>query len=142
MHWTDSPAKPYLGSHNKGQAMSQPAAARAFRALHESPKGFIMPNAWDAGSAILLAHEGFPAIGTTSAGIAFALGKQDYRVDDPRSGVTANNVRPHGRDRGVRRAGERRFEAGFGDAPETVAQTIAMAVEAVRRRQHRRQDPA
>lgn len=112
--------------------MSQPAAARAFRALHESPKGFIMPNAWDAGSAILLAHEGFPAIGTTSAGIAFALGKQDYRVDDPRSGVTretmfarmaeivaASNVPVNGD-----------LEAGFGDAPETVAETIAMAVEA------------
>jgi 2-methylisocitrate lyase-like PEP mutase family enzyme len=48
-----------------------------FRKMHE--KGtFMMPNAWDAGSAKTLAKEGFPAIATTSAGIAFSLGKPDY----------------------------------------------------------------
>lgn len=48
-----------------------------FRKLHETGT-FMMPNAWDAGSAKILAKEGFPAIATTSAGIAFALGKPDY----------------------------------------------------------------
>ena len=37
-----------------------------------------MPNAWDAGSALVLAAVGFPAIATTSGGIAFSLGKPDY----------------------------------------------------------------
>jgi 2-methylisocitrate lyase-like PEP mutase family enzyme len=112
--------------------MSQPAAASTFRALHDSPKGFIMPNAWDAGSAILLAHEGFPAIGTTSAGIAFALGKQDYRVDDPRSGVTRETMFARMAEivaaTDVPVNGD--LEAGFGDTPEAVAETIAMAIEA------------
>lgn len=51
--------------------------AEQFRALHETGT-FLMPNAWNAGSARLLAAEGFPAIATTSAGIAFALGRADY----------------------------------------------------------------
>ena len=55
-------------------------AARVFKALHAAKGGFIMPNAWDAGSAVVLAAAGFPAIATTSAGIAFALAKQDYAV--------------------------------------------------------------
>ena len=48
-----------------------------FRALHAPGPGFIMPNAWDVGSAIVLAEAGFTAIATTSAGIAFSLGKPD-----------------------------------------------------------------
>ena len=50
---------------------SQKPKAEIFKALHHSPTGFLMPNAWDPGSAIVLAQEGFPALGTTSAGIAF-----------------------------------------------------------------------
>ncbi|MDZ4869276.1 MAG: isocitrate lyase/phosphoenolpyruvate mutase family protein [Alphaproteobacteria bacterium] len=107
-------------------------AARAFRALHESPKGFIMPNAWDAGSAILLAAEGFAAIGTTSAGIAFSLGKQDYRVDHPHSSVSRAEMFARMAEivaaAGIPVNGD--LEAGFGDAPQAVAETIAMAVEA------------
>ena len=49
---------------------------RRFLRLHESGT-FLMPNAWDAGSALLLQTAGFEAIGTTSAGIAYALGKAD-----------------------------------------------------------------
>ncbi len=48
-----------------------------FRKLHQTGT-FMMPNAWDAGSTKILAKEGFAAIATTSAGIAFALGKPDY----------------------------------------------------------------
>ncbi len=51
--------------------------AERFRKLHEAGT-FMMPNAWDAGSAKILAKEGFPAIATTSVGVAFALGKPDY----------------------------------------------------------------
>ncbi len=51
-------------------------SAEAFLALHAGP-GFVLPNAWDAGSARILEEVGFPAIATTSAGIAWSLGVPD-----------------------------------------------------------------
>lgn len=108
---------------------SQIEAARRFKALHA--QGFIMPNAWDAGSAIVLASEGFDAIATTSAGIAFALGKQDYQVSDPRLSVSRAEM--FARMRQIVEAvdvpvnGD--LEAGYGDAPEAVGDTIAQAIE-------------
>ena len=51
--------------------------AAAFLALHQPGAGFVLPNAWDAGSARMLEQVGFPAIATTSAGIAFSLGRAD-----------------------------------------------------------------
>jgi len=48
-----------------------------FQRLHEAPGTFIMANPPDAGSAVLLANMGFPALGTTSAGIAFQMGRAD-----------------------------------------------------------------
>ena len=55
--------------------MSGPSAgkAAALLALHSGP-GFVLPNAWDAGSARILEQIGFPAIATTSAGIAWSCG--------------------------------------------------------------------
>ncbi|TXH70109.1 MAG: hypothetical protein E6Q83_07230 [Thiothrix sp.] len=51
--------------------------AEALYNLHQQEQIFVMPNAWDAGSAKLLAAAGFVAIATTSAGIAFSLGRPD-----------------------------------------------------------------
>ena len=51
-----------------------------FRALHAQDGLFVMPNPWDAGSARLLASSGFEALATTSAGLAWSLGKLDQRV--------------------------------------------------------------
>ena len=51
--------------------------AAAFLALHHADGGFVIPNAWDAGSARVLEQVGFPAIATTSAGIAWSLGVPD-----------------------------------------------------------------
>lgn len=51
--------------------------AQRFRELHTGPDTFVMPNPWDAGSARLLEAAGFPALATTSAGIAFSLGYRD-----------------------------------------------------------------
>ncbi len=51
-----------------------------FRALHAGPGLFVMPNAWDVGSALLLASLGFEALATTSAGFAWTLGKLDQQV--------------------------------------------------------------
>jgi 2-methylisocitrate lyase-like PEP mutase family enzyme len=56
------------------------AATDRFRALHEHGL-FVMPNPWDAGSARLLAHYGFEALATTSAGFALTLGRLDMRVE-------------------------------------------------------------
>lgn len=52
--------------------------ANSFRQMHQSEKTFIMANAWNAGSAVLLEQSGFVAIGTTSAGIAFSHALPDY----------------------------------------------------------------
>jgi 2-methylisocitrate lyase-like PEP mutase family enzyme len=51
-----------------------------FRELHGRDRLFMMPNPWDIGSAKLLAHLGFEALATTSAGLAWSLGKLDQRV--------------------------------------------------------------
>ena len=56
-----------------------PQAERAerFRALHARPGAFVIPNPWDAGTARILASLGFEALTTTSAGLAFTLGRRD-----------------------------------------------------------------
>lgn len=110
----------------------QTEVAQTFRKLHASPPGFIMPNAWDAGSAMVLAAEGFKAIGTTSAGIAFSLGKQDYNVTNPALAVTRWEMfaRMGEIARAVSIPVNGDLEAGFGDDPETVAETIIMAIDA------------
>lgn len=104
---------------------------RAFKALHAG-HGFIMPNAWDAGSAIVLAEQGFEAIATTSAGIAFALGKADYSVGDRRFAVSREEMIVRATDiaAAVHIPVSADLEAGYGDAPEAVAETIRIAVAA------------
>jgi 2-methylisocitrate lyase-like PEP mutase family enzyme len=110
------------------------SAARglAFLNLHKADRGFVMPNAWDAGSAVILASEGFEAIGTTSAGIAFSQGKPDYNVSDARMAVTRTEMLGS-----IRRiAGavavplNADLEAGYGDTPEQVAETVRLAIAA------------
>jgi 2-methylisocitrate lyase-like PEP mutase family enzyme len=99
--------------------------ARAFRALHERPGAFIIPNPFDAGTARLLAHLGFEALATTSAGYAFSAGKPDH-------GVTREAMLSHvaaivaAVDLPV--SGD--LENGYGDWPEEAAQTIVMAAAA------------
>jgi 2-methylisocitrate lyase-like PEP mutase family enzyme len=66
---------------------TQSEKAAAFRALHERPGAFIIPNPWDAGTAKLLASLGFEALATTSLGLANSLG----RVDGTNT-VTRNEV--------------------------------------------------
>src|SRR6476469_7723103 len=57
-----------------------PDHAAQLRALHRTPPILVLPNAWDAASARLIESEGFPAIATTSAGVAAALGYPDGGV--------------------------------------------------------------
>ena len=61
----------------------QKQKADDFLALHHAPTTLILPNAWDVASEMIFALEGFQAIGTTSAGIAAALGYADGQENDP-----------------------------------------------------------
>ena len=98
--------------------------ARAFAVLHQGPATFLMPNAWDAGSARLLSAAGFSALGTTSAGIAYALGRPDG------AGLVSRSEMMDA----VQRIAEAvsipvsaDLEAGFGARPEDVAETVRLA---------------
>src|SRR5258708_4532396 len=64
-------------------------AAEQLRALHRTPPIFVIPNAWDAASACLFEAEGFPAIATTSAGVAASLGYPDGGVVPSREMIEA-----------------------------------------------------
>jgi 2-methylisocitrate lyase-like PEP mutase family enzyme len=100
----------------------QAEKAAAFRALHERDGAFIIPNPWDAGTARLLAHLGFEALATTSAGYAFSIGQRDNSVGRDKmmehvSDIVSATDLPVSAD----------LENGFGDDPETVAETFRLA---------------
>jgi 2-methylisocitrate lyase-like PEP mutase family enzyme len=105
--------------------LTQLEKGRAFRALHERAGAFIIPNPFDAGTARLLAHLGFEALATTSAGYAFSAGKPDH-------GVTRDEMLEHvasiASDTDLPVSGD--LENGYGDAPEDAAQTILLAATA------------
>jgi len=69
---------------------TQAEKAAAFRALHERPGAFILPNPWDAGTAKLLASLGFEALATTSLGLANSLGRVDGTNTVSRAEVLEN----------------------------------------------------
>lgn len=106
---------------------SQLDKAVQFRALHQIEKAFVMPNAWDAGSAKMLAAAGFHAIATTSAGIAFALGRPDSEGAVSREEMLATIQQIA---QAVDLPVSADLEAGFGTEPETVADTIQLAIKA------------
>lgn len=64
-----------------GPTMTYAQRAEQFRALHRTGEPLLLPNAWDHASAAALVHGGFPAIGTTSLGVAAAAGKADATGD-------------------------------------------------------------
>jgi 2-methylisocitrate lyase-like PEP mutase family enzyme len=104
---------------------SQNEKAARFRALHDGPGVFVIPNPWDVGSAMILAGLGFQALATSSAASACALGRRD-------GGLIRDEALEHARviagstDLPV----SADLERGFGDAPEVVAETIRLAAEA------------
>jgi 2-methylisocitrate lyase-like PEP mutase family enzyme len=108
------------------------AGMTTFRELHAGPTGFVMPNAWDAGSAVILADAGFAAIATTSAGIAFSLGKGDHTLPDGAPSVSREQMFERIQQlvdvSAVPVNGD--LEDGYGESPEEVAATIQLAVEA------------
>ena len=96
--------------------------ATRFRALHEGPGVFVIPNPWDAGSARILAGLEFQALATSSGASAGILGRRDGKVTrdealaHARAIVEATDL-PVSAD----------LENGFGDAPATAAETIRLA---------------
>jgi 2-methylisocitrate lyase-like PEP mutase family enzyme len=104
---------------------TQNEKAARFRALHEGPGVFLIPNPWDAGSARILAGLGFQALATSSGASASVLGRRDggltreEALGHARSIVDATDL-PVSAD----------LESGFGDEPEVVAETVRLAAEA------------
>jgi 2-methylisocitrate lyase-like PEP mutase family enzyme len=101
---------------------TQAEKAVAFQSLHEREGAFIIPNPYDIGTARLLAHLGFEALATTSAGCAFALGQRDYtltleQVLAHAVEIVAATDLPVSAD----------LEGGFGDDPKTVSETFRLA---------------
>ncbi len=102
----------------------QTEKCRLFKALHERPGVFVIPNPWDAGTARILTALGFEALATTSAGFAFSIGRRDSAagltrdevLENARAIVDATHL-PVSAD----------LEDGFGSAPETCAETIKLA---------------
>jgi len=94
---------------------------RVFRKLHESGC-FVIPNPWDAGSARLLAQLGFPALATTSSGLAWTLGKADNHI-------TLQDALGHLRSvtQAVEIPVNADFEGGFAIEPAAVAANVAAA---------------
>lgn len=104
---------------------SQAERAAAFVALHEAPRGFVIPNPWDAGSARLLQALGFVALASTSAGYAFSRARPDYgiRREDLMAHlaeIAAATPLPVSAD----------LENGFGDEPAECARTMTLAAAA------------
>nr|HEV7952404.1 isocitrate lyase/phosphoenolpyruvate mutase family protein [Candidatus Acidoferrales bacterium] len=105
--------------------ITQAEKGRTFRALHERDRAFIIPNPWDIGSARLLAHAGFEALATTSAGYAFSVGKTDNTIRRDEmiahvASIAAATDLPVNAD----------LENGYGDSPKEAAETIRLAGEA------------
>lgn len=102
--------------------LTQLEKGRTFRALHARASAFVIPNPWDLGTARLLEHLGFEALATTSAGYAFSAGHRDNRIQREEmmahvSSIAAATDLPVSAD----------LENGFGDSPESVAETICLA---------------
>src|SRR4051794_3563008 len=95
-----------------------------FKALHERPGAFVIPNPWNAGTARMLDAIGYEALATTSAGFAFSIGRldsaaaltRDRILENAKEIVDATNL-PVSAD----------LQNGFGASPETCAETIHLA---------------
>jgi len=106
---------------------TQAEKAKAFQALHARAGAFVIPNPWDAGTARILTRLGFSALTTTSAGLAFVLGRRDGDGSVTRDDTLANAKAivdathlPVAAD----------LENGYGHAPEDAAETIRLAADA------------
>src|SRR5579871_3170547 len=106
--------------------LNQSEKANAYRKLHERTGVFLLPNPWDIGTARILAHLGFEALATTSAGHAFSIGQRDNAVSRNQvlehiAAISSATDLPVNAD----------LENGFGDAPEVAAFTGRSVAEEI-----------
>ena len=107
-------------------ATTQAQQAERFRALHTGPGLLVLPNAWDAISARLIEEAGFPAIATSSAGVAWALGYADgERISRGEMLAVVRRI-----VLGVRIPVTADVEAGYGATPEAAAETARGVIAA------------
>jgi 2-methylisocitrate lyase-like PEP mutase family enzyme len=106
---------------------SQITRAETFKKLHERTGIFVIPNPWDAGSAKMLAQLGFEALATTSAGLAFSLGRPDGE-----GGITREEALNNAQDiiNATPLPVSADLENGYGDDPEACAETVLLAAKA------------
>jgi len=99
---------------------------RAFRALHERPGAFVVPNPWNAGTARILTALGFEALATTSAGYAFSMGLRDGAA-----GLTRDDILENAKSivEATHLPVSADLEDGYGRSPETCAATIRLAAD-------------
>src|SRR3989442_15779975 len=100
-------------------APTQSQKAQHFRALHAGPRMLVLPNAWDVISARLIEEAGFPAIATSSAGVAWALGWPDgERISRGEMLAVVRRIAVS-----VRIPVTADVEAGYGRTPDAAAET-------------------
>jgi 2-methylisocitrate lyase-like PEP mutase family enzyme len=105
---------------------AQARKAETLRKLHGGPRILVLPNAWDVASACVIEELGYPAIATTSAGVAFALGYPDgQRISrDEMLGVVARIARA------VHVPVTADMESGYGITPADMTETARAIVNA------------
>src|SRR3989441_8864741 len=107
-------------------APTQSQKAQHFRALHAGPRMLVLPNAWDVISALLIEEAGFPAIATSSAGVAWALGWPDgERISRGEMLAVVRRIAVS-----VRIPVTADVEAGYGPTPQAAAQTARGVIAA------------
>ena len=104
--------------------VSQLKKCEAFSLLHQQDQAFIIPNPWDLGSAKLLQGLGYKALATTSAGLAFTLGRLDGNVTLEETLAHCSELAEH-----IDIPINVDFENGYSDDPETVAKNVLALVE-------------
>jgi 2-methylisocitrate lyase-like PEP mutase family enzyme len=104
----------------------QKKRAEIFRVMHTGPGAVLLPNVWDAASARIIEEAGFPAIATTSAGIAFAQGFPDGQKIPPGRMMTAVASIAAA----VRVPVTADVEAGYGQRPEDASRTARNVIDA------------
>jgi len=102
----------------------QAEKCEAFALLHQQDKAFVIPNPWDSGSAKLLQGLGYKALATTSAGLAYSLGRLDGNVT---LGETLTHCTALAGCTNIPISVD--FENGYSDYPETVAKNVLALVE-------------
>lgn len=105
--------------------LSTTAKAQRLLALHQSPRAFVVANAWDAGSARLLQGLGFEALATSSGAAAMALGRRDGQITRDEAIAHARQVA-----QAVDVPVSADLENGFGDTPADAALTVRLAGQA------------